>query len=296
MNTITKAFIVINMVLALGFAFVVITTYAHSENWKRRWHKDTSALAENLKVAQDANLKFSYDAQSAKQALESTQSQLSDSVRENQTLQTQLTQKDTELASAKQEIDAKNNTINAHNQEISTLRSSLEIARKRMSELNHIAQVSRAVAFQLSVKLAEVEDDLNHSNTQLTRTEEVVYQLEEEGKRQDAHLAVLRRDHPEIHGRITSGEIQVSDLVRGVVAAVRRNPAGQQDLVMLSVGKDEGVVAGMEFIVYRKNQFVAKVRAERVMTDMVACRVLHDTWNNQGHEIEMGDLAQNSLY
>ena len=49
----------------------------------------------------------------------------------------------------------------------------------------------------------------------------------------------------------------------------------------------------MEFIVFRANQYVVKVRTERVINDMVACRVIPNTWNTAGAKIQQGDLAQN---
>jgi len=64
---------------------------------------------------------------------------------------------------------------------------------------------------------------------------------------------------------------------------------------MLTIGKEEGIEEGMEFIVFRGNQYVAKVRAERVINDMVACRVIPTSWNTNGVKIQQGDLAQNRL-
>ncbi|MFW5830107.1 MAG: hypothetical protein ACOCXA_07575, partial [Planctomycetota bacterium] len=170
------------------------------------------------------------------------------------------------------------------------------VARSRMSELNHIAQVSRAVAFQLSVKLAEVEDDLNNANTELHRRETSIHSLEQEMKRKDAQLALVQDRYPEVWRFLISEKVMSPLVIRAVVAAVRPNPEGQQDLVMLTVGEDVDVQEGMEFIIYRGKQYIVKVRAERVLDDMVACRVIQDTWNIKGAAIQQGDLAQNRLF
>ena len=65
---------------------------------------------------------------------------------------------------------------------------------------------------------------------------------------------------------------------------------------MLSVGGDDGVVVGTEFVVYRGNQYIVKVRVERVLPDMAACRVIQETWNARGEEIQQGDSATNKLF
>jgi hypothetical protein len=64
---------------------------------------------------------------------------------------------------------------------------------------------------------------------------------------------------------------------------------------MLTIGKEEAVEEGVEFIIFRGNQYVVKVRAEKVLNDMVACRVIPESWNAKGVKVQINDLAQNRL-
>jgi len=80
-----------------------------------------------------------------------------------------------------------------------------------------------------------------------------------------------------------------------VVAAIRDNPQGQQDLVMLTVGKDSHLMDGTEFIVYRGTHYIVKLRAERVMQDTIACRIMPGSWNVGNLPLVLGDLAVNRL-
>ena len=61
---------------------------------------------------------------------------------------------------------------------------------------------------------------------------------------------------------------------------------------MLTVGRDDDVRDGMEFIVYRGSQYIVKVRVVRRLDDMVACRVVGDTWNMEGVKIEQVTLPR----
>ena len=140
--------------------------------------------------------------------------------------------------------------------------------------LNHIAQVARAVAFQLNVKLAEVEDDYNNAQAELTRRERTIYEHEEELRKQSALLALVRRDFPDTYRIVTTQVPPDAKPVNAVVAAVHPNPQGQQDLVALTVGRDDNVREGQEFSVYREGNYIVRVRVERVMNDMAFCRVL----------------------
>ncbi|MFW5858503.1 MAG: hypothetical protein ACOCYP_00625 [Planctomycetota bacterium] len=296
MNTTTKVFIIINMLLSLALAYFAMTSFAYQEHWKRRWHQDSKELAEQLNAVKGEIEGHSFNRMQAEQAkvrlaadLEGAQAEI------EQHIQT-ITTKDEDLAIAASDLRSKENTIKAKEKRIESLESSLKIARDRAAELNHIAQVSRAVAFQLNVKLAEVEDDLNNAQTANNRLEMTIQDLEQEAKRKDAYLALVRTNHPRVWTDITTDKVDVGQVVHGIVAAVRKNPEGQQDLVMLTVGEQEEVQEGMEFIVYRDNQYIVKVRAERVLDDMVACRVISDTWNTRGAEIKQGDNAQNRLF
>ena len=81
--------------------------------------------------------------------------------------------------------------------------------------------------------------------------------------------------------------------IDGAVAAVRLNPQGQQDLVMVTIGKGKKVEEGIEFIVYRGNTYIVKVRAVKLLNDMVACQVIADSWNDTKQQIQQGDLVSN---
>ncbi len=59
------------------------------------------------------------------------------------------------------------------------------------------------------------------------------------------------------------GDITAKKAIDGVVTGVSTNV----NLVMLSVGRDDGVKAGYEFTVYRGGQYVAKIVVDRVEKD-----------------------------
>jgi Ca-activated chloride channel homolog len=95
-----------------------------------------------------------------------------------------------------------------------------------------------------------------------------------------------------------SDEVQSANFSpQGVVASARYSPQGDQDLLMLTVGADrERIKEGMEFFVIRGNEYIVRVRAEKMLGDMAACRIIADSWNNKGLQIQQGDLAINGLF
>lgn len=294
MSTTVKFFIVLNLALALAFTFVQMTLYATRENWKRRWNEETKFLAAEVKAASQKIADESY-AKIVSQGIATTlASQITD-------LQNAIKKQSFELSEKDKAAQALGLTISKNDEEIKSLRegnttlaTSLQNTRDSNNEKTHIAQVARAVAFQLNVKLAEVEDDYNNATTGLAQREEDLTKSNKINNQQAAQLGILKDRYPKIFAEIGDQHGGASFL-NGVVAAVRPNPQGQQDLVMLTIGKGDKVEEGIEFIIYRGNSYIVKVRAEKLLGDMVACRVIPESWNETKLQIQQGDLASNRL-
>jgi vacuolar-type H+-ATPase subunit I/STV1 len=294
MSTTVKVFIVLNLLLALAFMFVQMTLYATRENWKRRWNDDTKFFAEEVKTYAQKISEESYARVKAEAANTSLSSQVVD-------LQANIKKQENSLSEKEKSIQGLNLTLSKNDEEIKALReqnqtlsNTLELTRQSNNEKTHIAQVARAVAFQLNVKLAEVEDDYNNTTTALAQREDDLNKLTKASNQQKAQLSLLKERYPEV-ARTLSDEKASSVFLQAVVAAVRNNPQGKQDLVMLTLGKGDKVEEGVEFIVFRGNSYVVRVRAEKILGDMIACRVIADSWNTQGLQVQQGDLAQNRL-
>ena len=294
MSTTVKVFIVLNLLLALAFMFVQMTLYATRENWKRRWNDDTKFFAEEVKVAAQKIADESYAKVQAQALVSSQGSQISDLQAASKKQENEKSEKDKQIQSLNLTISKNDEEIKALREQNQTLSNTLELTRQSNNEKTHIAQVARAVAFQLNVKLAEVEDDYNNATTALAQREEELTKAKKVNNQQNAQLAILKDRYPKIAAEITD-QNQSASFLQAVVAAVRNNPQGQQDLVMLTLGKGDKIEEGVEFIIFRGNSYIVRVRAEKVLGDMVACRVIPDSWNSNQLQIQQGDLAQNRL-
>lgn len=294
MNTTVKVFIVLTMVMAMIFAGIQMTTYAHRENWKRRWNDDSKQLAGDLKTATSLLANESAERAKAQNTVAMLEQQLNQQQTDLKKLEATISEKEKEIQSQGLQVAKMQADLAAKTEENATLRNTLETTRTRNNELQHISAVARAVAHQLNLKLAEVEDDLHNSSTALDKSKQDIADLTKDLNDNKARLAIVRERHPAVFKEIYD-ENSGHKFLQGVVAAVNVNPQGQQDLVMLSVGKEETVEEGMEFIIFRGNQYVVKVRAEKILNDMVACRVIPESWNATGAKVQINDLAQNRL-
>jgi uncharacterized protein (DUF3084 family) len=294
MNTTVKVFIVLVMIMAMIFAGTAMTTYAYRENWKRRWNDDTTQLAGDLKTATQKLANESFEKAKAQNAVSMLEQQVNQQQADLKKQEATISEKDKDIQNQGLQIAKMQADLAAKDEKIATLSGTLEITRTRNNELQHIASVARAVAHQLNLKLAEVEDDLHNASTALDKAKQDIAEQTKDFNDAKARLALVRDHHPEVFKEI-NGEPGSHKFLQGVVAAVNVNQAGQQDLIMLTIGKEEAVEEGVEFIIFRGNQYVVKVRAEKVLNDMVACRVIPESWNAKGVKVQINDLAQNRL-
>ena len=296
MNTATKVFIILNLLFALGFAYMQMLTYATRENWKRRWDQDTQKLSSELTAANRLTANASHDKAVAEAALERANFQISGLQTDVKEIESEISDKEKDIANLNLRLSEQSEQIKSQILSIKDLNEQLARSRQRQNELNNIAAVAKAVAHELDVRLSELEDDFNNAQVELARREDTIVRYEQDIDRKDARLALVRDRYPKVWDIINSDTPTSADVIEGMVAAIHVDLNGQQDLVMITVGRNAKVEQNMEFIILRGDQYIVKVRVDRVLDDMAACRVIPETWNTRGHEISQGDKVQNKLW
>jgi hypothetical protein len=294
MSTAVKTLIILILIASLGLMYTTMVQYATRENWKRRWDQDTRELKKDLDSRDQTLANTSMGKAKAEAQVVALNAQVSDQQGTIKKLENDNTVAEGRIHTLDRDLNKARQDYNALNENYMTAQRSLEMVRSRNAELTQISQVSRAVAHNLNVKLAEVEDDLNNAQADLAKRAQENSELDREKKRYAAMIALLRERHPVVYNELVDQKASTR-FIEGVVAQVRPNPEGKQDVVMLTVGQADGVEEGLEFIIYRGKEYVVKVRAEKVMNGQVACRVLANTWNDKNLQIQPGDLAANRL-
>ncbi len=294
MSLALRIFIVLTLVMTLAFMFIQMTLFATRENWKRRWDQETKSLSVELKTSTQTLASESAGRVRAENQVASLQTDRTNDQGKIKELEGQITERAAKIQNLDRDLAKGQTDYNALKEDYQTQSKSLDMVRQRNGELTNIASVARAVAFNLNVKLAEVEDDLNNLQTEHTRSLETLEKTSEERKQSDAFVAQVRDKFPKVYEAL-AGEKGTTAMLQAVVAAVRPGSTGQQEFVMLSIGKEEGVQEGQEFIIYRDNKYICKVRIEKIMNDMAPARVIPSSWNTNGLTIQQGDQAANRL-
>ena len=294
MSLALRIFIVLTLVMTLAFMFIQMTLFATRENWKRRWDSETKSLAAELKASTQALTSEGAIRVRAENQVAALQNDRVADQAKLKELEGQITERAAKIQNLDRDLSKAQTDFNALKEDYQTQSKSLDMVRQRNGELTNIASVARAVAFNLNVKLAEVEDDLNNLQTEHTRSLETLEKTVAERKQADAFVSQVRDKYPKIY-EILATENGTTAVLRATVAAVRPGPTGQQEFVMLSIGKEEGVQEGQEFIIFRDNKYICKVRVEKIMNDMAPARVIPSSWNTNSLTIQQGDQAANRL-
>jgi len=295
MSLALRIFIVLTLVMTLAFMFIQMTLFATRENWKRRWDVETKALSVEVKAATQALTSEGAGRVRAENQVAALQNERNADQAKIKELEGQITERAAKIQNVERDLAKAQTDFNALKEDYQTQSKSLDMVRQRNGELTNISSVARAVAFNLNVKLAEVEDDLNNLQTEHTRSLETLEKANTDLKQANAFVAQVREKFPKTYDALKDEKSQGTAVVRAVVAAVRNNPQGQQEFVMLSIGKEEGVQEGQEFIIYRDSKYICKVRIEKVLNDMAPARVIPSTWNTNSLTIQQGDQAANRL-
>ena len=282
MSGLAKAFVVINLILALFFLGASATLFQANKNWKKvaedgaaestklrtevQAYKEAKegrigALEQNVSVL-DTELAT---LRAQKQDLENENGSLKT---DKSGLQKRLTTLESQLAQKDQHIQDKDNAIAAKDEEISRLIREKSEADEAMTEANtRASRISLDLAQQI-----EAQEDLL---TELAQTRK-----ELDGKAiQLAQIAEAGID-------INRLSIQAVPRIEGVVSAVRG------DIVVLSVGRDDQVKEGFEFTIYEEDRFIGKVRVESLLEDMSGAKVL---FTEPGKSIRAGQKAATRL-
>ena len=295
MSLALRIFIVLNLVIALAFMFVQMTLFATRENWKRRWHAETTEFAVELKKAtQQVATESTYRVKAENQVI-SLQKDRNDDAAKLKEQENRITELSSDKQNLERDLGKLKTDYAALKDDMTQTMSSLTMSRQRNSELSSIANVVRAAAHSLNIKLAELEDDSNNLQTELTRRTEDLNSVTEKLKKADAFVAQVREKFPKVYDALKdeSGNAQAH---RALVTSVQTVAGGQKpEFLTLSIGLSSGVQEGETFVVYRDGMYICKARVERALNDVSHAHIIPSSWNQKDQTLQVGDHAANDL-
>ncbi len=280
MTYLGKIFVIVILAFSLFFLATSVITFSTAENWKDRYQATKKSNDElNGKIA---NAKAEGEARS--KALEDAKAEHKTQA---QQLQNQITQLQADVDLQTKAATAAKTDLEVAQQ---TARASVDEATARAGETNLLREQVRAVQNQANdFKLQQV--DLNEQIRVLERELDVAKRNNTDLRENVAAFTsfLQTRGLPTDPARLRdqAGGVVAPAEVEGQVTRVNAN----NDLVELSIGSDDRLAEGQEYVVFRTgatSEYVGKVRIISTESDKAAARVVS---RYLGRKVREGDIV-----
>lgn len=281
MSTMSKVFVVLNLVLSLFLVGTNASILSKNDEYKRKY-EDSESGRKSDKEASDKKLS---EANGDRERV----------VGENRSLTNQKTDLDSQLQAQKSiseqvrndnnqlrnSVDAINAALKAVQGELGDLQTRNKALMDSNEGLKKETADSKKAQMDAEEDRARVEGDLKRASDDVAEKERQLVAVTGERDNLKAQLDALVKLGVDVPGLIGNNVA----LIEGKVSAVGPNSS----FVVLSVGQNEGVKVGFAFHVYRGSDYIGRVVVDNVLPDSATARV---TWKNtKGLEFQAMDNA-----
>jgi len=282
MSTFSKILVVLILVTSVVMCAMSIALFAQRANWKVLYEKlntSSKGTIAQLETEKTELIKQSGDVKADIERVKADNSNLTaevsrmkqeiaDKDADKTRLETLAKQKEDAVANLQEKVDNLVKEINALNEKMR--RDSQELLETKRNYERVVNQLTtlRDKANSLMLQLKNTQRELTDSKTEVDK------------------LSATLKKYAEV-SKTTIEEIRPKDTLRARVMAVN-NEAG---IIMLSVGKDDKVTRGDEFILRRGSVYVCKIRVDATYPDSCFCRILPESLPSTDTKVEVGDAA-----
>lgn len=261
MNILTKLFIVLQLVFAIGLAVMVVLTTGEQNRYKTLVVNESKGRLSALAEAQQTSGKLAVAEQNLNKVSEDRRA---------------------EVDGLKRDLERRTNEFNSVKARQDTLEAQLAEATSNNTRLtNTIA----AVRDQLATRDTELKDLRPLVTETVKKNAELTRAIDQLSNEKELNLKAIRTLQEELAKRAETPKAQtagdtVKQLSAGTPTAVQVNGKIQkvQELngrtyVTLSLGGRDGVQQGNRFTIYRNNEYVGDAVVQRVVPDQAIAEV-----------------------
>ncbi len=255
MATLTKISIVVLVVLILLACPVFITLAMEGPQYRQAYDRqklENELLAQSVRASELVLKQTTLERDRLAAAL----------TRDSGAMQTEIDQLKAELAMARQRSAKLDNDLSLINGELAKLRADYESNTERTKILIQQRDEAFAKIQMLNDETRRLADLLKQTQLDMDRQGAIIKTLREQLVERDDRLRQLEQQYGVPTAARTpppSGAVGRSDVpINGTVTGVRG------ELASINVGSAKGVKPGMQLIIYRGSDYVAKLRIEQV--------------------------------
>jgi hypothetical protein len=208
--------------------------------------------------AELVNIKDNYE-NASKSAIEN-KIQLLAQEKENETLKRQNAKFQETLTSLETDIKNIDDKLGRKEERIAQLERERDQSKQKAEDAKRAKEVAEDGQQELEIQLSNFQGDLTEKTNLLQRTQKELLESKQ------LLRAVKNRIGNEGFSTLVTETVKPLD---GYVTAT----SPSVNIVMISIGSDDGVAVGHKFTVYRGDKYVGKVVVEKVFKDAAAARI-----------------------
>jgi len=265
MTKVAKVFIVINFVLSIVYMTVAGTLLAQKWDYKQwflkkenEYQAETGRLNDQIKDldAKVANMRDTLRERTERAI--TSQNLYEKEQLENEKLRRNIYELNGVVSNFETDLKKLNGYLDGKEERIGKLEASKDQAKQEKEEAIKARESAQDELEEVKLQLANLEGKLSEQEQLIQRTQKDLWEAKQvirTAKELGYNIKDIFKKEPPMDGFIT------------VVSKVR-------PLVMLSVGKDDGVKKGFQFTVYRKDKYIGRIVVDEVYKDSSAARIL----------------------
>ncbi|PCJ58994.1 MAG: hypothetical protein COA79_11585 [Planctomycetota bacterium] len=295
MGKITKTLIIVQLIASVAFCFVSLINYATRTKWKAIYEEEHAVLLKN---------KESYDKahEENKKAYTTLQIEKVTLTQERDKHKSTSDERLVSITDLNKDVTVLKDQISKHLDTISTKDNKLtEIGNrnkrlieevKRYKSISDIARNNEADAINEAIRMQTINTE------KALQIEDIKKQLGKTNKSLEEKDWIIKQAEKTMGKTLTEILVDaagVESTPLKAIAAKVVTSIPNENLVMLSVGKADGVKVGYKFTIYRGGNYIGKVEVIELWPNMASTRVLVELNNDKGLTIENGDEAKTQL-
>jgi flagellar biosynthesis chaperone FliJ len=285
MSTMSKVFVVLNLVLSLFLVGTVASILSKNEEYKLKYE---TSEKDRKKDKDDAQTKFdTVNGEKARvdgenRSLVNQKSDLDSQLQAQKSISEQVRNDNNQLRNS---VDAINASLKAVQGELGDVQARNKTLMDSNESLKKETADAKKAQMDAEEDRARVEGDLKRATDDVAEKERQLVTLSGERDNLRAQLDALVKLGVDVPGLIGNNV----PLIEGKVSAVGPNSS----FVVLSVGQNESVKIGYAFDVYRGGDYIGRVVVDNVLPDSATARVTRK--NAKGLEFQAMDNATTRL-
>jgi hypothetical protein len=292
MGTLTKVFLVLNLVLSIAFVTVAATVLAQRAHWKERSFALEAKLEQTEQDLEKAKRTARREMEKLQQECQTARENAADLEGQVQDLKAMVAERDDTILAEKKRADEQTNLAEGFRESVSKLTAGyeriegqLEQARQELVETEQ--NLDRANTARAAIEARVARYQLDHKDL-LRRINELESQLDWQQRYAKVVEAIApasaERARNVVSGK-PGGEVPPK-VIRGTVKQVDMD----MGVVVLNCGRDNDppVKKGYEFLVHRDGKLVAVTRVTTVDSKMCAARIVDPSPQSP---VKVGDSA-----